>query len=307
MNGVIILNKSEDFTSFDAIAVARGITRERKIGHTGTLDPMATGVLVLLLGRAVKAADLIADSSKEYRAGFRLGEKRDTGDITGEITEKSDVLPSREAMEGAASSFIGEIEQIPPMYSAVQVKGQRLYSLARQGIEIEREPRKVCIESIAFEDYSATSGEGTLIISCSKGTYIRTLIEDIAQKAGSVGTMKSLVRTKACGFSAEEALTLAELQALADEGRIVEAIRPVDMLFEDLKAITLSNAQATRFLNGGKLDLNRIKRAKMPLADKQRIRIYSPEREFLGLATVELERQEIKPLKLFKLHENQGG
>ncbi len=307
MNGVIILNKSEGFTSFDAIAVARGITKERKIGHTGTLDPIATGVLVLLLGRAVKAADLITDSSKEYRAGFRVAEKRDTGDVTGEITARSDVIPSREMLESVLPDFIGEIEQIPPMYSAVQVKGQRLYSLARQGIEIERKPRRVQVEKLEIDEYDPQSGEGMMTISCSKGTYIRTLIEDIAEKAGSLGTMTSLVRTKACGFSIDEALTLPELQALADEGRIDEVVKPVDMLFEDLKAVTVSDNQAKRFLNGGKLDIDRVRKDRTLYTDNQKIRLYSAEKDFLGLGAVILASNEIKPLKLFKLHENQGG
>lgn len=296
--GVIILNKPKNFTSFDAIAVARGMTRQRKIGHTGTLDPMATGVLPLLLGRAAKAADLIEDTQKEYLAGFKLGEKRDTGDITGEIVESSQVRLSKEVLEAATKKFTGEIEQIPPMYSAVQVNGQRLYTLARQGIEIERKPRKVFIDKLTLESFDEKTQSGTLFVSCSKGTYIRTLIEDIAESAGALATMTSLERTKACGFSVEQAVSMEELQRLTDEGKLGEVIMPVGSLFESLPKVRLSEGQTRRFQNGGNLDLERLKLGGVK-QEGTRLSVYNPADEFVGLGAIS--KEQLKPLKLFLL------
>lgn len=299
MTGVIILNKPEGFTSFDAIAVVRGMTKQRKIGHTGTLDPMATGVLPLLLGRAAKAADLIEDSSKEYLAGFRIGERRVTGDVTGEIVEESNVRLTRAELEEAAESFVGETEQIPPMYSAVQINGQRLYHLARQGIEVERKPRKISIDRLEITEFDEERQEGTLLVSCSKGTYIRVLIEDIADGCGALATMTSLVRTRACGFELSEAISLSDLQKLCDEERIAEAVRSTSSLFEDEARITLSDAQKKRFLNGAKLSIDRLKHE--DLTGLERAAVYTNDGGFLGLAKIKLEENEVKPLKLFVL------
>ena len=208
MNGVIILDKPQDFTSFDAVAVMRGLAKERKIGHTGTLDPMATGVLPLLLGRAAKAADLLPDTAKEYRAAFRFGERTDTGDVTGKTVETDSRAVSRNSLDLALDGFRGQISQIPPMYSAVSVHGKRLYELARKGIEVEREARKIYIEKLVLEAYSPENREGVLRVACSKGTYIRTLIEDIAKSVGTCGVMTGLRRVRACGFQETEAHTL---------------------------------------------------------------------------------------------------
>ena len=174
MNGVIVLDKPSGFTSFDAVAVARGLTKEKKTGHTGTLDPMATGVLPLLLGRAAKASSLLPDTEKEYVAGFRLGQRFDTGDITGSLVEENHKTVSPQALEQALAGFRGAIEQVPPMYSAVSVQGQRLYQLARKGIEVDRPARAVFIHSLTLEHYDPASREGVLRAACSKGTYIRT-------------------------------------------------------------------------------------------------------------------------------------
>ena len=213
MNGVIILDKPAGFTSFDAVAVMRGLAREKKIGHTGTLDPMATGVLPLLIGRAAKAADLLPDTDKEYMAGFRLGERFDTGDVTGKIIETSPARASEGDLLRALERFRGDIMQTPPMYSAVSVGGQRLYKLARQGIEIEREPRPVHIGRLELASFDEKEQRGTLAVACSKGTYIRALIEDIARAAGTLGVMTALRRTKACGFTVRAAVTLEDLRA----------------------------------------------------------------------------------------------
>ena len=214
MEGIIVLDKPQDFTSFDAVAVVRGLTRERRIGHTGTLDPMATGVLPLLLGRATKAASLLPETAKTYEASFRFGEAYTTGDVTGEVIKTDETPVLRAALETALDSFRGDILQVPPMYSAVSVNGQRLYKLARQGIEVEREARPVHIAELTLLEYNENEKTGKLHVTCSKGTYIRTLIEDIAQKCGTVGAMTALRRTAACGFTLADAVSLDTLKPL---------------------------------------------------------------------------------------------
>ncbi len=298
MNGVIILDKPVGFTSFDVVAVVRGLTHEKKIGHTGTLDPMATGVLPLLLGKAAKAADLLPDTNKEYMASFRLGQRRDTGDVTGVVVQQDETPVSREQLETVLEAFRGEIDQVPPMFSAVSVGGKRLYKLARQGVEVERQPRRIEISRLELCAYNPQSREGTLAVACSKGTYIRTLIEDIAAAAGSCGTMTTLRRTKACGFSEREAIPLDQLRE-APAGGLRTFLRPVESLFEDYPAVTVSPAQASRFCNGGALSVDRLRMPRITLAPGDRLRIYGGNDRFLGLARADLERGELQFLKLF--------
>lgn len=299
MNGVIVVDKPQEFTSFDVVAVMRGLAKEKKIGHTGTLDPMATGVLPLLLGRAAKAADLLPDSSKAYCAGFRLGEKTDTGDITGKMIEKSSVHPDLECLRQSAQKFLGVTRQIPPMYSAVSVNGQRLYKLARQGIEVQRESREILIDRLEITDYDETAGEGTLAVSCGKGTYIRTLIEDIARQAGTVGTMTALRRTAACGFTQEEAVSLEALRAAAAQGSVADYLRPVELLFTVYPMVTVSQKQALRFQNGGGLGLERLRLPDTAIPGCK-LRVFShPENRFLGLGTLNAEKEALTVCKLF--------
>ena len=298
MTGVLILDKPADFTSFDAVAVCRRLCHERKIGHTGTLDPMATGVLPLLLGKATRAASLLEDTDKEYEAGFRLGVSTDTEDSTGKVLETNEAPVSRETLESLLPQFRGEIMQVPPMYSAVSKDGKRLYELARKGIEVEREARPVTIFKLELTEYNEISREGKLVVSCSKGTYIRTLIADLAKAAGSLGVMTALRRTKACGFTLADAITLDEAKALSEAGTLEEKLRPVESLFVHLPAVTVSPAQATRFGNGGQLDLNRIGafRKKKPEIGGV-FRVKTEDGIFLGLGKIEEEQLSI--LKLF--------
>ena len=299
MNGVIILDKPAGFTSFDAVAVMRGLAKEKKIGHTGTLDPMATGVLPLLIGRAAKAADLLPDTDKEYEAGFSLGERYDTGDVTGKVIEVCAVRVPAEAIVSVIPEFCGDIMQVPPMYSAVSVKGQRLYKLARQGIEIEREARPIHIEALELRSFDVDGQKGILRVSCSKGTYIRALIEDIAKASGTLGTMTSLRRVKACGFAEKEAVTLDGLRALAAEGKLETVLRPVETLFRDYPPVQVSPAQAVRFCNGGGLDIGRLRMPRIALREGQRFCVYGPEGRFLGLAKAQPEINQLGFLKLF--------
>lgn len=297
MNGLLVVDKPKDYTSFDVVAVMRKITGERKIGHTGTLDPMATGVLPLLMGRAAKAADLLPDTNKTYQAEFRFGIKTDTGDITGAMQEKSDKFISLEELKAVLSCFRGEIQQIPPMYSAVSVGGTRLYTLARKGIEVEREPRTIQISELELVSYQSENKVGVLKIECSKGTYIRTLIEDIAKKLDTVGVMTALRRTHACGFSLEESLTLDEVRNLSQRGELSSHIKVVDQLFAHEEKIVVSEAQAVRFQNGGALSLDRLKN--ISRSQNQILRVYSPENLFLGLGKINLLKKELEIVKLF--------
>ncbi len=298
MNGVIILDKPPDFTSFDAVQVMRGLTHEKKIGHTGTLDPMATGVLPLLLGRAAKAAELLPDTEKEYRAGFRLGERRDTGDITGAVVETDSAPVSEKELKAAMKGFLGEIGQIPPMYSAVSIGGKRLYTLARKGIEVERKPRRITISRLELLEYDREKREGVLLAVCSKGTYIRVLLEDIARAAGSCGTMTSLRRTRACGFSETEALPLEELKKRAEGGSLGSVLRSTESLFEEYPAVTVTPAQAVRFCNGGSLSMNRLKMPRTALQEGDRLCVYEAGGRFLGLAKADPRQGELLFLKL---------
>lgn len=296
MNGVLVVDKPADWTSFDVVAKLRGLAGEKKIGHTGTLDPMATGVLPLLLGRAAKAADLLPDTSKSYQAGFRLGEATDTGDITGQVTGRSGVIPGARILTNAAAAFTGTIRQVPPMYSAVSVNGQRLYQLARQGKTIARESREVHIAALEVLSYCPETGTGELAVTCAKGTYIRTLIEDIALQAGTLGVMTALRRTAACGFTEGDALTLEQLRALAEEGRLSDALRETETLFRDYPHVRISKAQAVRFQNGGALNLDRLKGTE--LRHGASVRVQGPEGNFLGLGQVNTDRGILSVLKL---------
>lgn len=300
MTGVLILDKPADFTSFDAVAVCRRLCHERKIGHTGTLDPMATGVLPLLLGKATRAASLLEDTGKEYEAGFRLGVSTDTEDSTGKVLETSGTPVSRELLESLLPRFRGEIMQVPPMYSAVSKDGKRLYELARKGIEVERDARPVTIFKLELMEYHEETREGKLTVSCSKGTYIRTLIADLAKAAGSLGVMTALRRTKACGFTLADAITLDEAKALSEAGTLEEKLRPVESLFVHLPTVTVSGAQAARFGNGGQLDLKRIPAfRKQNPPDGEIVRVRGEKGEFLGLGQVQAEKGWLAILKLF--------
>ncbi len=299
MDGVIILDKPQDFTSFDAVAVMRRLCRQKKIGHTGTLDPMATGVLPLLLGKATRAASLLEDTDKEYEAGFRLGYCTDTQDSTGKTLAQSAARVSREQLEAVLPAFRGEILQLPPMYSAVQINGQRLYTLARQGIEVQREARPITVHQLDLKEFDEAGQSGRLVIRCSKGTYIRTICADIGEKLGTHGVMASLRRTAAAGFRLTDCVTLEEAKQLSAEGLLEKRVRPAESLFFSRPVLTVSPAQAQRFRNGGALSLERIS---LPLAGCEEgvvYRVRSPQQEFLGLGRVNAEKGELAILRLF--------
>ena len=250
--GIIVMYKPQDWTSFDVIAKARGIMGTRKLGHAGTLDPMATGVLPIFIGRATKAVDMQIIKDKEYIATFKLGINTDTGDITGEVIKERPVSVSKADVLGEMEKFKGEIQQYPPMYSAVKVNGQPLYKLARQGVTVERKVRTAFINELVMTDSNEAEHIYTIRVVCSEGTYIRTLVEDIGENLGCGAVLTELTRTKACGYSLKDTITLEELQQARNEDRIDSLITDVDTVFAHLERIDLSDELAHRLINGAR-------------------------------------------------------
>ena len=298
MNGVIVIDKPADFTSFDVIAVVRRLTGQRKTGHTGTLDPNATGVLPVLLGAATKAQDRIPNHDKSYLAQFRLGLTTDTLDIWGEVKTETPCCVTENDVRSLLPRFSGEIMQVPPMYSALKKDGQRLYDLARKGVEVEREARPVTVYRLELVSFNSETQTGELAVSCSKGTYVRTLIDDIGQALGVGAVMTALRRTEACGFTLSDCVTLDRLRQLCGEGVADSVLLPTDSLFAVYPKLTVSDAQATRFSNGGALDLSRT--ALKNTADDGAIcRVYAKSSRFLGLGRVCTDENLLKIEKLF--------
>lgn len=282
MTGVIFLDKPKGITSFGAVARVRRICGEKKCGHSGTLDPMATGIMTVLLGGATRFCELLPSHDKAYNAKFRLGTVTDTLDITGTVLETREVNVSAAQVREALETFVGTIEQLPPMYSAVSVDGKRLYDLARQGIEVERKPRSVTIYSADIISENEESGEYEISVECSSGTYIRTLISDLGEKLGCGAVLTELRRTKANGFGIEKAVTLEELEALAAQGKTEDFLHSVDSVMNEYPEVHVTAAQAKRFSNGGELSLERLRCVKMA----GYFRIYGPENKFIGLGEI---------------------
>lgn len=282
MNGIILINKPQNFTSFDVVAVVRRKFGTKKVGHGGTLDPMATGVLPVFIGCATKAVDLLPDSGKSYRAGFRLGLTSDTLDIWGELSEEVPVDIEKAALEAVLERFRGEIEQTPPMYSALKVGGRKLCDLARQGIEVERKARKITISRLDLLEFDGKNG--VIEVDCSTGTYIRTLVDDIGKALGTGAVMTSLCRTRACGFELSECVSIEELREKPlDELKLLS----VENVFRDFPATVLDEVQTRMYLNGVRLDADRL--AEKPPLDEL-IRVYG-NGEFIGVAKVNEERE----------------
>ena len=301
MDGIIIIDKPQDYTSFDVVAVMRGLCKQKKVGHTGTLDPMATGVLPILLGKATRCAPFLEDTDKEYEARFRLGVSTDTQDSTGQVIKTRERKVSREELEAMLPRFRGEIQQIPPMYSAVQKDGCRLYTLARQGIEVERESRPVTIFRCDLLSFDEDAQEGALLVTCSKGTYIRTLCADLGEALGSYGIMTGLRRTVACGFSLSDALPLeAARERVAQGGGLEDRLLPIADIFGDKASVTVSEAQAIRFRNGGALSLDRTS-LRGTQEDGRIYRIFGPAQQFLGLGHADTGRRIIENFTLVLL------
>ena len=267
-----MLDKSEGMTSFQAASCLKKIYQQKKTGHTGTLDPMATGVLPVALGKATRFIDFLPDAEKAYTARFRCGMTTDTLDITGKVLSQMDAHVTLQQIQAVLPAFTGDILQVPPMYSALSVNGQRLYQLARRGMEVERQARPVHIDSLTLSQNA--DGDFTLEVRCSRGTYIRSLIDDIGKALGCGAVMTALRRTASNGFFVEQAHTAQEL--CSDP---VAALIPIDAPFASLRAVTVTQKQAVRFGNGGELAADRVR----DLTDAGRYRVYAPSGAFLGL------------------------
>lgn len=286
MNGVLLVDKPRDWTSNDVVAKLRGMLHERRIGHSGTLDPMATGLLVVFVGRATRAVEFAEAHAKRYLAGLRLGICTDTQDITGKLLARSDACVDEAALLAVLAHFRGEISQIPPMYSAIKVNGQKLYDIARRGGEVERKPRRITISSL--ELLGREEEEWLLDVRCSKGTYIRTLCHDIGAALGCGGCMSSLRRIEAGAFSVKDAYTLEEIQKAAEEGGAENLLLPVDSLFREYPSWTAEAVRERRLRCGNRVKCSR---------KDGTYRVYSESGEFLLLGQVS--GGELKTIKSF--------
>lgn len=296
MTGIICLDKPSGITSFGAVARMRRIANEKKIGHCGTLDPMATGVLPLMLGGTTRFLDFIPDHDKTYTAQFKLGIETDTLDITGTVLKTAPVTVGREEVEASLCGFRGEIMQVPPMYSACSQGGVRLYELARKGIEVERPARAVTIYKLELLQTKTEPDVYEIKVECSKGTYIRTLVQDIGRKLGCGAVMTALRRTKAAGFSVSQCVTLEQAQAASDEGRLEELLIPLDRALEIYPSVYVSPAQAKRFSNGGELMLDRVK---LPASSQPLFRVYCSQNGFIGLGEADKENASLNVKRVF--------
>lgn len=310
IHGMINVYKESDFTSHDVVAKLRGIAGQKKIGHTGTLDPQAVGVLPVCLGNATKLCDLLSDDSKEYEAVLHLGVVTDTQDMTGKILNTRDVLPDQEEIVKVMMSFCGEYSQIPPMYSALKVHGKKLYELARQGIEIERQPRTVQI--FRMDILKVKLPFVKFRVKCSRGTYIRTLCHDIGQRLGCGGAMEQLTRTRVGSFCLEDAYTLGELEKLKQEGNLRKAVVSVERIFHGYGQVQ-TTPEADRFLKNGNilLDGQVVKNVREKMTDSKDdfkirvtmegmpVRMYDSGKNFCGVYVYQSENRWYRPYKMF--------
>ena len=297
INGIINIYKEAGFTSHDVVAKLRGIVKQKKIGHTGTLDPDAVGVLPVCFGNATKLCDMLTDKSKEYRACMLLGETSDTQDASGTILSRTQVNVSEEEVRAAVMSFVGAYDQIPPMYSALKVNGKKLYELARQGVEIERKPRRVEIHHIKIEEINIP--RVTFSVGCSKGTYIRTLCADIGDRLGCGALMETLQRTRVGNFHIEQALKLSQIEELVRENRLEEYVIAPDAVFEEYESLTVMPEFDKVLLNGNKLYFKQVRAVRKRFEDGEWTRVYASNGTFTGVYTYCEQEHCFKPYKMF--------
>lgn len=277
MNGILLIDKAEGWTSSDVVIKLKGVLRERRVGHSGTLDPMATGLLAVFVGRATRAVEFAEAHDKRYTAGLRLGVTTDTQDVTGSVLRSCQTNVAEDELKAVLTRFTGELEQIPPMYSAIKINGQKLYDIARRGGEVERRPRHITVSGISVVGRSGN--DFVLDISCSKGTYIRTLCNDIGDALGCGGCMSSLRRTAAGDFSVSQAYTIDEVVAAAAAGEAGKLLLPTDSMFAALPRCTAGAQDERRIKNGNEI--------KTPALADGDYRVYSDSGEFLMLGRAE--------------------
>lgn len=281
INGVLNIYKEKGFTSHDVVAKLRGITRQKKIGHTGTLDPDAQGVLPICLGKATKLCDMLTDKDKVYEAVLLLGKSTDTQDITGTVLREGDTSELvKEDVLQCIQTFIGEQNQIPPMYSALKVNGKKLYELAREGIEIERKARKITIHDIKILEIDLPRVR--MRVHCSKGTYIRTLCHDIGEKLLCGGCMESLLRTKVSRFELSDSLRLSEIEELVRNDNLQSVLIPIDAMFSDYKKIIINQEQERLIYNGNTFAEKYLEKHQ-DLMENEFVRVYDTKNIFVGI------------------------
>jgi len=300
-NGIINIYKEKGYTSHDVVAKLRGILKQKKIGHTGTLDPDATGVLPVCLGNGTRLCDMLTDRTKEYKVTMLLGVTTDTEDISGTVLTEKEVTADAGAITDAIMSFVGSYDQIPPMYSAIKVNGHKLYELARKGVEVERKPRNVVIDYIKID--TVGTAECAFTVGCSKGTYIRSLCRDIGTKLGCGACMKDLVRTRSGICLAEDALTLDEVEQKKNAGTLEKCIKPVDFFFMDYPAAVIPESYGKYVKNGNMFKADECSAGRLEKDDVYKVRIYfdRKEREPLFTALYEYDRHTgiYRPYKMF--------
>ncbi len=295
-DGIINIYKEKGYTSHDVVAKLRGILGQRRIGHTGTLDPDAVGVLPVCVGSATRLCGMITDWDKEYVAGLRLGLTTDTQDIWGRVLEEKPVEVTEEQTREAVYSFIGGYAQLPPMYSALKVDGKKLYELAREGKEVERKAREIVLYEI--EILSMALPDISLRVRCSKGTYIRTLCHDIGQKLGCGAVMSSLERIRTGNFKAEDSHRLEEVEALQRGGRIRDILIPIDAMFEQLAQVHVEESALKLVQNGNSLDSHRIRERRL-FDEGEKVRVYDGRGRFYGIYTFLRDQGRFVPEKMF--------
>ena len=281
-SGILVFDKPQGFTSHDVVAKLRGILRTRKIGHGGTLDPMATGVLPIFVGGATKASDYAAAQDKTYEAGFTLGFSTDTQDTTGTVIERSDRRVTLGEVRDALEGFRGAQKQIPPMYSAIKIDGQKLYDLARKGKEVERPARDITILDIALLDFDEQAQKGAFRVTCSKGTYVRTIVHDLGQKLGTCAAMHALTRIRSGVYTLAQAVTFETVERARDDGTLGRLFQPTDSLFADDPAVRLTAEGRDRALRGAVV-FPRQAEGLAALAPGTLCRVYAPDGQFLML------------------------
>lgn len=297
IHGVININKEKGYTSHDVVAKLRGIVGQKKIGHTGTLDPDATGVLPVCLGKATKLCDMLTDKNKTYETVMLLGKVTDTQDISGEVLAeaKTDYL-TEEAVADVVMSFVGDYMQVPPMYSALKVNGKKLYELAREGIEIERKARTVTILDIQIKEMNLPRVR--MEVSCSKGTYIRTLCHDIGERLGCGACMEELIRTRVSSFERKDSLTLSQVQELKDCGRLEEILIPIDKMFLEYEAVSVKDEYMSFVYNGNVFFPKHLNKF-VELVDGKMVRVYDRQERFIAIYKFNKEKYLFKIEKMF--------
>lgn len=295
IDGFINIYKEQGYTSFDVVAKLRGILKQKKIGHTGTLDPMAEGVLLVCLGSATKMCDLLTEKNKTYTCTVLLGKTSDTEDVTGKLTDVTDIYPDEQTVIETVMSFVGDYMQIPPMYSAIKVNGKKLYELARAGQVIERQPRPVTIHSIQIR--STDLPRVTFDVSCSKGTYIRSLCRDIGEKLGCGAVMERLIRTEVKGFTIEESLTLDAVEKARDDGTLMQHVLTTDKLMPDIPELHISAKGEKLLANGNKLSADSF--VENQIYRDTYVKVYDANDRFAALYEYSDEKRQYVPFKMF--------